>query len=310
MTSHFSTYPVYRQCFSALFFLVAGVGFIGCGGPPSPQVKEIIKYSQGSTSTEVYSYKSNDELKQIVQTNSELESEDRLNFSYREGQVSQIKLEDNVSPYTSSLSPDVAYLRFGYRDDLAKSMKLSFSKMPMFEMRGTMGYNSDDTLSEFELELSAGGDESGDRSGYFFDYTEGSLFDRVRCKSGSERKTLHFEYNSDELISEIQVRTDTERSVNHEFIYNQEGQLVGYSTRNEDCELSYNEAGLVRDIACTNHRDEMTIHEIFYNDDQSVEGMIPRIPGIGFGYFFSLDGRSLAPEDFAEPLSILSLLDW
>ena len=82
------------------------------------------------------------------------------------------------------------------------------------------------------------------------------------------------------------------------------------SIRNEDCELSYNEAGVVRDIACTNNRDEMTIHEIFYSDDQSGEGIIPRIPGIGFGHFFSLDGRSLAPEDFVEPLSIFSLLDW
>jgi YD repeat-containing protein len=293
-----------------LYFLISGIGFIGCGGPPAPQVKEVITYSSGSTMTEAHSYTSNDELKRVVYSTSGRDTEDRLELSYRDGKMSKLEFHDNVSKDSRANPPDIMSIKFGYSEDLVTAFSLRLTELPEAEIKGEMGYNSDDTLADLDIEISAGDSDSRDRAAYSFDYTSDSLFDKISFKSDEERETTDFEYNSDDLISEIRHRSDSGRPVEHEFSYNDDGQLVEYESRNEECELSYNEDDLVKEIDCTDSGGRYTTIEISYFEGESVEGMIPRIPDIGFGEFFSLDGKPLTPEDFAEPLSIFSLLDW
>ena len=96
-TPHFGNQTVSRLSSRALLFLLSGIGLIGCGGPPAPQIKEVITYSSGSTMTDAYSYTSNDELKRVVHSTSGRDTEDRLELSYRDGKMSKLEFHDNVS---------------------------------------------------------------------------------------------------------------------------------------------------------------------------------------------------------------------
>ena len=308
MTSDFSNTPVSRLSTSALLFLLSGMSFIGCGGPPAPQIKEVITYSSGFTSTDVYSYTNDDELKRVVYSTLGVDTEDRLEFSYREGRVSKLDYHDSVSKDAVPSLADTMSFKFSYSEDQVRGLDISFTEFPDLQMKGAMDYNSDDILSSLAMEISVVDNAYRDRVAYSFDYTSDSLFDKINKKSAEERETTDFEYNSEELISEIRLRSGSGGSVEHEFSYNDDGQLVEYETRSEECELSYNEDGLVKEIDCTDNRGDRTSYEIIYYEDRSVEGMIPRIPGIGFGNFFSLDGRPLSPEEFADPMSIYTLL--
>ena len=309
-TPHFSDKTVSRLRSSVLLCLLSGMSFIGCGNPPAPQIKEIVTYSEDSSSTQAYSYTSDDELKRVVYSSSWGDTEDRLDFSYRDGKVSKLKFYDNVSQYSRTNAADTTSLKFSYSKDLVTGLKLSSTEDPEIQIKGEIDYNSDDTLADFDLEVLGARNDDYERVAYSFDYTSDSLFDKVRVKTGSLRETIGFEYNSDELISEIRHRSKSGNIREHEFSYNEDGQLAEYESRNKDCELSYNEDGLVKEVDCTDSGGSHTTYEISYYRDESVEGMTPRIPGIGFGDYFSLDGKSLTPENFAEPMSIFTLLDW
>ena len=306
--SHFDNNTASRFRASALLLLASGMFFIGCGSPPAPQVKKIVAYAEGVYSTQVYSYTNDGELKRLSYSYLGDDTEDHIFFTYRDGRVTKLEYHDNVSRYRSTLDPDIGFINFVYAEDQLTGLSLSFSEDPDFEMSGKVDYNSDDLVEGFSFQPSVVAVEHNEPTQYSFEYTEDSLFEKVTVESKSKQKTTHFEYNSEDLISEITHFPYSGMIGDHEYSYNDDGQLVEYGNRFRECDLSYNEDDLVEEISCTYSEGFTKTYEVTYNQGENVEGVIPRMPGIGFGDYFSLDGRPLTPETFTGPLSLLKYL--
>ena len=307
-TPPFENNPVIRLRSSAALLFVSCMCFVGCGNPPAPKIKEIVAYNSSFTLTSAYSYTDDNELKSVVQSYLTDSTEDQMYYSYDDGQLNKFEYHGNVPKNGSAKASQIVSMKFSYSEEVLTGFKLGFSDEPGVEVKGTMDYNSDDTLAK--LSFRSPGDAGGDydRAEYSFDYTEDSLFEKVSYKSPTRQRSTYFDYNSEDLISEIRARSFRGDMVDHEYGYNSDGQLVSYEDDEADCELTYNDEDLINEVYCTDRRGNYSSYEITYYQDESVKGMIPRIPGIGFGEYFSLDGKSIAPADFAEPRSLFSFL--